>query len=165
MRGLHPLIAPFLVLAASSANAERIQSGGGEACELISSMEVQQAGEMAVAEVRGSSPGPASRCSFAIQHGGRVELVLRRNPDPAWISGQIDRMGAGVRLGTYREEPAIGARAFLRDEPGGHYLCVFGSGYYLQISLYKVESGGRARAILTGLAKAAVRSADSRRCR
>ncbi len=164
MRILPSLMASVLVMAAGAAEREPV-AGGTHACGLLSQLEMRQSG-LLTGEPRGSNPGGASRCMFAVPNGGGVEVLLRANPDPAWISGQIARMERGVRMGTYHDEPGIGARSFLRaGTDGQHYVCVFGVDYYLQISLHRVEKRVSGSAVLTELARAAVRNAGRRRCR
>lgn len=73
------------------------------------------------------------------------------------MTEQVARMTHGIRLGTYQEVPGIGERSFLYDlRQAGAVLCVFESGYYLQLSVVSPGLEFRTPIVLETLARRAL---------
>ena len=132
------------------------------ACVLLSRADVSEA---VANPVREGIPQMVGRdvmsCSFVEERGARVALLLRRIPTGSWAYEQIARMNRGVELGSYREVRGIGDRSFLYGpQSGAGVLCIFQSGYYLQISFLGRAGDTRARAALESLAARALARLD-----
>ena len=119
---------------------------------------VEGASGVPVAEVvQGLRTGSITSCLFAGRHGGRVVILVRRIPARDWVNEQVARMNRGVRLGTYREVPGIGERSFLYSiRASGAVLCIFGSEYYLQISLDGLVKHSQITTVLAKLARLSI---------
>ena len=129
-----------------------------DACALLSRLDVQDAAGIPVgAGVSRLRTATLTSCSFAGERGGRLAVLVRTAPTGDWVSEQAGRMKRGIRFGTYREVPGIGDRSFLYDMRGaGGVLCVFGAGYYLQVSLFRLGEESRISAALEKLARSAL---------
>jgi hypothetical protein len=129
-------------------------AGPPDACGLLSTLEVAEAvGTPLKVGVSRWSTGTLTGCSFAGERDGKVAILVRRAPAADWVSEQAGRMTRGVRFGTYREVPGIGYRSFFYDmQRKCAVLCVFGVGYYLQVSLVRQGADSRTPAVLQRLA-------------
>jgi hypothetical protein len=162
MRAIRSFVAvAFLAAAISSAQASTPIPPLPEvpiACALLSSLDVQEAVGIPVGEgVSRLRTGTLTSCSFAAERGGQVAILVRRAPSAEWVSEQIGRMNRGVQFGTWRELRGIGSRSFLYDmHRSGAVLCIFGAGYYLQISVLRVGDTFRVPAVLEKVAAKAV---------
>lgn len=171
MRPVNPFGAvAFLAVAISSAQGERpvpVIAGVPNACALLSRRTMEVTSGVPVAE---GAPGLNSQslasCSFAGQHGGEAMILVRWAPTGDWVTEQIARMKRGVGFGTYREVPGIGEQSFLYTiRASGAVLCVFGSGYYLQVSLYRIVENSQITTALAKLANLSIQTlADSGAC-
>jgi hypothetical protein len=140
--------------------AAAISSGQGPtACALLSKPDVEQSLGIPVAEGLTRIAGrDITSCSFAGERGVQVAILVRRAPASDWVSEQVARMTRAVQLGTYREVPGTGQRSFMYYLPGSvAVLCVFGPGYYLQVSLFHMAEDSRLPAVLEKLARQAIR--------
>jgi hypothetical protein len=128
------------------------------ACALLSRQTVEQTAGFPVAEgLPAVNSGSVTSCLFPGEHGGRVMILVRRAPAADWVAEQVARMNRGVRLQSYRAVSEIGGRSFLYPVRGsGAVLCVFGAGYYLQLSLFRAGEDPEIGTLLTGLASRAV---------
>lgn len=129
-----------------------------DACEILSRSQVEDALKVPVRPgVRRLRTGTVASCSFAGERGGEVAILVRQVADPNWASEQIERMNRGVRLGTYREVQGLAERSFLRTtHRASAVLCVFGTGYYLQVSVFQLEGIPQMPTSLERLAKRSV---------
>jgi hypothetical protein len=152
----------FLASALSSALASTPAAaprGALNACDLLSRLDV---GEAMGVPVRDGLPrwgsGSLTSCWFAAGPDGEVGILLRRLPDADWLSAQAGRMDLGVGIGSYREVAGIGDRSYLYElRSAGAVLCIFGAGYYLQISLFRAAENSRTPPVLRKLATIALR--------
>jgi hypothetical protein len=108
-----------------------------DACASISRLSIAQASGLDVAQgVAGVRTPGVSSCSFIASNGGRVILLVRRDPPAAWVTEQVARMKRGVQLGAYREWPGGGGRqSFLYVHGDALVMCTFDDSYYSQLSL------------------------------
>ncbi len=139
--------------------AAAISSGQGPtACALLSRPDVVAAVGTPIGEgVPRIADRDVTSCSFAVERGGQVAILVRRAPAGDWAAEQVARMRRGVHLGTYREVPGIGDRSFLYNvRRAGAVLCVFGSDYYLQISLFHMGEDPPMPAVLERLTTSAL---------
>jgi hypothetical protein len=155
MRAIRAFVTAALLLEAASfapgGKAAAALGDASSACALLSSRTVEEATGIPVAEgVPGVNLENITSCSFAGKRGGRVMILVRRGPDGDWMAGEVARMSRGV----YREVPGIGKRSFLYIVRGsGAVLCIFETGYYLQVSLLPKGDEPQLAALLTKLAK------------
>ena len=157
----------FLASALSSALASTAAvapTGALNACDLLSRLDV---GEAVGLPVRDGLPrlgsGSLTSCWFATGRDGEVGILLRRLPDADWLSAQAGRMALGVGIGSYREVAGIGDRSYLYEmRSAGAVLCIFGAGYYLQISLFRAAENSRTPPVLRKLATIALRRLHAR---
>jgi hypothetical protein len=162
MRAIRSLVVAALFAAVvSSAQGEKrtpALAGARTACDLLSRRTVEEASGVRVAEgVPLLNSGSVTSCSFEEEHGGRVMILARSAPASDWVNEQVARMIRGVTLGTYREVSGIGERAFVYTIRGsGAVLCIFGTEYYLQISLLRMGEEPQIMAVLAKLAASAL---------
>ena len=128
--------------------------GPGDVCGLLPGLDVAETVGTPLKEgVARLRTGTLASCSFAGERGAQVSILVRLAPTADWESEQVGRMSRAGRFGTYREVPGIGDRAFLYDmQRNGAVLCVFGAGYYLQVSLWRREEAPRTPDVLKKLA-------------
>jgi hypothetical protein len=124
------------------------------ACAVLSRLAVEEASGSPVAEgVARLSTRTVASCQFNGERGGRVVILVRWVPANDWVAEQASRMNRGVQLGTYRRVPRIGEQSFLYAIRGeGAVLCIFGAGFYLQISVLRMGEDSHMAAILEKLA-------------
>ncbi|MGB9457368.1 MAG: hypothetical protein WCB12_15070 [Bryobacteraceae bacterium] len=162
MKAIRSIVSAGLLAAAVlSARGEEptpALAGARTACGLLSRRTVEEASGVRVAEgVPQLSFGSVTSCSFEEEHGGRVMILARSAPASDWANEQVARMIRGVTLGTYREVSGIGERAFVYTIRGsGAVLCIFGTQYYLQISLFRMGEEPQIMAVLAKLAASAL---------
>jgi hypothetical protein len=169
MRAIRLFVAEgFLVVATFSAKGEKPISVLAEApsvCAVLSRLAVEEASGTPVAEgVTPLSTRSVTSCQFNGERGGRVVILVRRLPANDWVAEQVSRMNRGVQLGTYRQVPGIGERSFLYSIRGkGAVLCIFGAGFYLQISVFRMGEDSHMTAILEKLAISTLAQGQFRR--
>ncbi len=136
------MIAGLMTMIVSSAHAAIPAPTPAEhpdVCSLLSAAEVEKATGAPMAEgVTRLRMSDATACSFSGPMGLRVVILVRWTPAGDWVSQEIARMDRSVGLGTYHRISGVGERAFLYSLSGSaRSLCIFDSGFYLQVSLYR----------------------------
>lgn len=128
------------------------------ACTLFSKLELEEivAVPLKDGEARGNRD-TGSACFFGGKSGGRVVVLLRRVPNAAWSSEQVQRMEAAALQGSYHDVPGIGDRSFLFDmHAAGAAMCIFRGDFYLEISVLGLEAVANASSAVERLASKAV---------
>lgn len=115
---------------------------------------VEQAFGASIGEARvGVHNRTVTTCSFPIEGGGSLSILLRRNAGRAWIAEQEQRMNGSVRHGRFYPVAGLGGEAFMLDmRAAGAVLCVFRGNDYVQVSVFKA---GAAATVFPGAEKVA----------
>jgi hypothetical protein len=141
---------------------------GRDACSLLSRLEAQDESGMALGEgIPRLKRAEVASCEFAGKRGGQVAVLVRPFPGADWVSAEMERMSRVRKLGTYRQVAGIGTRAFSYELHGSGaqnsgaqssvgVLCVFGSNFYLQISLSPLGEISEGPSVLKALARKAI---------